>query len=591
MRPSVRTYLLAVQAATVIPLAALFAYSLYRSGQKEMAAAHAAVLSVARVASSSVQQFLAEAESVLTEISGWSAVRDAAQGRCQAFSKDFPHLYPRFAKVVIAGQDGRMLCDTSGDEPLQTPGNEALRRAIQAERFTVGRPYLARVDPDTQRWVVVLAYPVRDEERRAVGAVGLAVDLIRYRVDLQRVTARPGSVIGLVDDEGLYLTRTLDPGTWVGRSGRGVDIVEAALAGTEGEMVARGVDGPERIYAFTTIPGLGWKVYSGIPVREVMAPLRAAALRSGILGVVCVAAAVGLSSWLARSIVVPILALTATTRRVAKGSLEARAAVEGPAEIAEVATALNDMIAARVRAEEELRRQEVMSALGSLLAGVAHEVRNPLFGISATLDAFEARFAGSSEHQPYLEVLRTEAHRLTRLMADLLEYGRSQDLELAEQRFEPVAREAVLTCRPLAENQGVTLDTSIQEPLGPVRIDHAKMVQALRNVIDNAVRHSPRGSVVRVIVRSRPEDGRRSVEMEVRDAGPGFADEDLDRVFQPFFSRRPGGTGLGLSIVKRIVEGHDGQVLASNRREGGAVVTVRLPEVERVVAAAPNAQV
>jgi signal transduction histidine kinase len=589
LRPSVRTYLLALQAATVIPLAALFAYSLYRSGQKDMAAARASVMSVAQVAKSSVQQFLAEAESVLTEISGWSAVRDAAQGRCRAFSKDFPHLYPRFARVVIAGADGRLLCDPRSAAPgAGDPRSESLRRAIQAERFTVGRPHL---DPDAKRWVVVLAYPVRDEERRAVGAVGLAVDLIKYRVDLQRISTQPGSVIGLVDGDGQYLTRTLDAEAWVGRNGHGVDIVEAALEGTEGELVASGVDGVERIYAFTTIPGLMWKVYSGIPVREAMAPLRAEALRSGILGAVCVAAAVGLSSWLARSIVVPILTLTTTTRRVARGSLEARAAVEGPAEIAEVATALNDMITARVRAEEELRRQEVMSALGSLLAGVAHEVRNPLFGISATLDAFEARFAGSSEHQPYLEVLRTEAHRLTRLMADLLEYGRSQDLDLAEQRFEPVAREAVLTCRPLAENLGVTLETSIHEPLGSVRIDHAKMVQALRNVIDIAVRHSPRGSTVRVTVRSRSEDGHRAVEMEVRDAGPGFAAEDLDRLFQPFFTRRPGGTGLGLSIVKRIVEGHDGQVLASNRREGGAVVIVRLPEVERSVAAAPDARV
>jgi signal transduction histidine kinase len=304
----------------------------------------------------------------------------------------------------------------------------------------------------------------------------------------------------------------------------------------------------------------------------------------------CVALVVGLSSWLARSIVVPIEALTLTTRRVARGNLEARAPVEGPDEIAEVAAAMNDMIEARARQEQELRRREVMSALGSLLAGVAHEVRNPLFGISATLDAFEARFTGSREHRPYLEVLRTEAHRLTRLMADLLEYGRSQDLELVEERFEAVAREAVLSCRALAESLGVSLESAIHEPLGTARIDRAKMVQALRNIIDNALHHSPRGGVVRVVVRSRPGEEQPEVEVEVRDSGPGFAASDLAQVFEPFFSRRPGGTGLGLSIVKRIVEGHGGQVFAANQRAGGASVVVRLPAVQGSVEAAPGAR-
>jgi PAS domain S-box-containing protein len=230
-----------------------------------------------------------------------------------------------------------------------------------------------------------------------------------------------------------------------------------------------------------------------------------------------------------------------------------------------------------VRLQEKLHHTRTMSAMGSLVAGVAHEVRNPLFGISATLDAFEARFGSRPEYRQYVAVLRGELERLSHLMGDLLEYGKPASLELAEGALAEVVAEAVVGCRALAESAQVAVHNTVDGSLPRVRMDRRRLLQVFQNLLDNAVRHAPSKSAVVVEAERVRADGETWIDCRVRDEGPGFRPEDLPRVFEPFFTRRRGGTGLGLSIVQRIVEEHGGRIFAGNRAEGGAVLTVRLP--------------
>jgi len=233
---------------------------------------------------------------------------------------------------------------------------------------------------------------------------------------------------------------------------------------------------------------------------------------------------------------------------------------------------------AQARLREALHRSRVLAAMGALVAGVAHEVRNPLFGIASTVDALEARLArlpNRADYERHISVLRGEVDRLSALMRELLEYGKPSELDLATQPIEPLVDRAVGACQSQAERARVTIDARI--PALSVRADATRLTQVFQNLLDNAIHHAPTGSAVSLDVNEIRENGHRWIECRVMDAGPGFQPDDLPRVFEPFFTRRRKGTGLGLSIVERIVTSHGGTIDAANGPTGGAVLTVRLP--------------
>lgn len=231
--------------------------------------------------------------------------------------------------------------------------------------------------------------------------------------------------------------------------------------------------------------------------------------------------------------------------------------------------------AERAKLRVALRRSETMSAIGALVSDIAHEVRNPLFAISATLDAIAARFADRDEYKKYITVLRTEVDRLSKLMADLLEYGKPAEIELRPNAIADVTAKAQQACTPLATQRQIAITQCAKPGLPLTAIDPNRLTQVFQNLIQNAIQHSPPGGMVEVEVGGDSAE----IRCSIRDSGPGIEAENLERIFDPFFTRRPGGTGLGLSIVQRIVEDHGGSVTVVNHPEGGTVATVYLPVI------------
>lgn len=237
---------------------------------------------------------------------------------------------------------------------------------------------------------------------------------------------------------------------------------------------------------------------------------------------------------------------------------------------------LND-ISRIVKLQESLRRSEIMSALGTLVAGVAHEVRNPLFGLLATLDAFEVVIGSNSEYRAYLDILRKELQRLETLMQELFEYGKPASLDFTEVSLVSVVNEAIQQCEILSSQQSVNIFNKIDNKLPLILFDRKRIVHVFKNLIENAIQHSPIDSTITVSAEVIQIDEESWIQCVIKDCGNGFQKEDLTKIFEPFFTRRRGGTGLGLSIVQRIVEEHQGKIKAANHPRGGAVITVQFP--------------
>jgi signal transduction histidine kinase len=234
-------------------------------------------------------------------------------------------------------------------------------------------------------------------------------------------------------------------------------------------------------------------------------------------------------------------------------------------------------ITAMVKLQESVLRAESMSSMGSLVAGVAHEVRNPLFAISATLDAFDARFRDRDDYKKYAQALRAQLDRMSNLMRDLLDYGRPAILEFRDVPPGELVRDAVRGCSDLASRGGIAIEVEAPEDLPAIRVDRGRTVQVFVNLVENAIQHSPENAPVVVRAEAAARANAPGVRFTVEDSGPGFQASDIPKLFDPFFTKRQGGTGLGLAIVRKIVEEHGGTISPANRSNGGAIVSVWLP--------------
>jgi PAS domain S-box-containing protein len=267
--------------------------------------------------------------------------------------------------------------------------------------------------------------------------------------------------------------------------------------------------------------------------------------------------------------------------------LVSRSPLLGPAnEVAGVVSVAHDVSELEHALEEQLRlrdalgRSETMAAMGALVATVAHEVRNPLFAMTSTLDAFEDRMGNLDGAAHYTAALRAQCERMNRMMSDLLSYGRPQMAATRPGAVPDVIDQAVRVCESQARERGVRVERHLTPDLPDVPMDADRLLLAFRNLLENAIQHAPQGGRVRI--EASLADGGERVLCEVTDDGPGFPPADLPRLFVPFHSRRPGGTGLGLAIVRSVTDDHGGEVSADNHPAGGGRVRIWLPLATRI---------
>ena len=226
---------------------------------------------------------------------------------------------------------------------------------------------------------------------------------------------------------------------------------------------------------------------------------------------------------------------------------------------------------------EDLEAQH-MAAVGTLTAGLSHEIRNPLNAAALQLAVLERRVRRfrSEEQEGALEPLslvREEIRRLDHLLEDLLQYARPREFERKPVELGGLVERVAQLLASDADSRGVTLVRSV-EPGVVARGDETRLREVILNLVLNALDVSERGTEVRVTARGL---GPSEVEISVEDAGPGVPPDQREKIFQPFFTTKSHGTGLGLAIVHSIVTQHRGSMRLESSARGGAAFRVRLP--------------
>jgi signal transduction histidine kinase len=289
-----------------------------------------------------------------------------------------------------------------------------------------------------------------------------------------------------------------------------------------------------------------------------------------VAGLVAGGFALIVAGLLSRTITRPLRDLVAGARHFARGEYRTRVPVAGPGEVAELGGAFNEMAGEIERARDSEQ---------AFLADISHELRTPLTSIQGFAQAIAEGEAAGEAAPPAAKIIQRESRRLIRMVEGLLEVAKLQagGPELARERVEATSlvKSAVAALEVQAQEAGVTLDVAT-DGLPTVRGDPDKLAQLFTNLIDNAVKHSPRGASV--TVRGAREDGHAVV--RVRDSGSGLPGGAQTRLFRRFYrgeNAQRDGAGLGLAIAQAIAAAHGGAITARNVNEGGAEFTVRLP--------------
>ena len=284
----------------------------------------------------------------------------------------------------------------------------------------------------------------------------------------------------------------------------------------------------------------------------------------------------------------PITRLTETMKRVEEGDLTARVRFTGRDEMGRLAESLNGLIeklsAAKSEAEQYhqalVQRADRMASIGELASGMAHEIRNPLAGIQGAIQVLADGFPKEDGRRQVTDEIQKQIYKMERLVKDLLNYAKPAPASYVPTDVNELLDKVLsfsIAQRGTSDSFKIKKDFSL--PIPKVLIDPNSMEQAFLNIVLNAQKAMPKGGTFIVSTRliHREKEARREVEIVFEDTGVGIPEENLDKIFNPFFSTRSDGTGLGLSITKNILEQHGAKVNVKSKVNVGTTFTITLP--------------
>ena len=223
--------------------------------------------------------------------------------------------------------------------------------------------------------------------------------------------------------------------------------------------------------------------------------------------------------------------------------------------------------------QKKLIRSERLAAMGHLVQGVAHEIRNPVMTIGGFAHRIKRELNHNYKYQKYIDIILEESGRLEKLVREVRDFSEIQSASLQLDTIEPAIHEVLQIFEPLAENRHVELSVEIANDLPRINMDSSQLVIAMSNIMENALEAMPKGGNLTLL--ATRDDQHLSVSF--RDTGVGIDPEQLDAIYDPFVTSKTRGAGLGLTMVYQIVMNHYGEIKISSALDKGTDVTIQLP--------------
>ncbi len=221
--------------------------------------------------------------------------------------------------------------------------------------------------------------------------------------------------------------------------------------------------------------------------------------------------------------------------------------------------------------EQEIARSRHLNAIGSLAAGVAHEIRNPLSSIKGFAVYFRQRLSGNKEDEETADIMIAETERLNRVISQLIEFARPMELKKEPAHLADLVRHTLRLIDAEARAKAVEIIVGADEQMPQVDVDPDKIKQVLLNICLNALAAMPAGG--RLTIDFAKRSG--FMEVTVSDTGEGIKKEDLPRIYDPYFTSKPAGTGLGLAVAQKIMDAHGGVIHMESQTGKGTRATLR----------------
>jgi two-component system sensor histidine kinase HydH len=227
----------------------------------------------------------------------------------------------------------------------------------------------------------------------------------------------------------------------------------------------------------------------------------------------------------------------------------------------------------------EIERSRRLAAVGSLAAGVAHEIRNPLSSIKGFATYFKERYEHVQEDRQTAGIMIKEVDRLNRVVSQLLEFARPVNISPLPTSLARLIEDSVKLIQQQAQAKQISVHHSASSHIKEVFVDPDRMNQVLLNLYLNAIESMDAGGELTVRISYRRNE--KDIEIRVSDTGDGIPTEDMTKIFDPYYTTKSSGTGLGLAIAHNIIEAMGGSISATSQKGSGTTFTLRIPNSEK----------